>query len=220
MHRWEWCAVWGGGRRTRLWALLPADTRGYHQWHRGYQRIPVTQGRQSWSTTRQGRRTPLDTSGRRTPRETPVRWGLPEGEWVHHPCKQLWSDWVILKGSDWIALKWKCFSRRFRWLTVNEKWTPILRELRWWCFTSLVITYGFVASERAPLKRKPWCPHICVVVHFKYFELNFYLRWLRYKMWWMTFELGLIEFFPSLKKGSKSGVARQNLKEKVNWILN
>ena len=131
-------------------------------------------------------------------------------------CKQLWSDWVILKGSDWIALKWKCFSRRFRWLTVNEKWTPILRELRWWCFTSLVITYGFVASERAPLKRKPWCPHICVVVHFKYFELNFYLRWLRYKMWWMTFELGLIEFFPSLKKGSKSGVARQNLK--VNWI--
>ena len=67
------------GRSTRLWALLPADTRGYHQWHRGYQRIPVTQGRQSWRTTRQGRRTPLDTSGRRIPRETPVRWGLPEG---------------------------------------------------------------------------------------------------------------------------------------------
>ena len=80
----------------------------------------------------------------------------------------------------------------------------------------LVLLVG--SSRRAPLKRKPWCPHICVVVHFKYFELNFYLRWLRYKMWWMTFELGLIEFFPSLKKGSKSGVARQNLKEKVNWI--
>ena len=117
MHRWEWWAMWGRGAALDCGAVsaitsgypgisgdttsdkgIPADTTS-----------AVTRGRQRWRTTRLWRR-------------TPVRWWVPEGEWVPTKPYKLWSDRVILRRSNWITLMWKVKMFLKKVLLIDRQW--------------------------------------------------------------------------------------------------